>query len=86
MCPESSTTVSIRLASKFIFSQIFSPWLIGLGSAPAAEDDEDRSIPSATRAGPLILVPKYFDCYLLNQTFGYPNCRHKIFDVEQKRG
>jgi len=26
-------------ASKFIFSQIFSPWLIGLGSAPAAKDD-----------------------------------------------
>jgi len=46
-------------ARKFIFSQIFSPWLIGLGSAPAAEDDEDRSIPSGTRAGPLILVPKF---------------------------
>ena len=45
-------------ASKFIFSQIFSPWLIGLGSVPAAEKKEDRSIPSATRAGPLILVPK----------------------------
>jgi len=45
-------------ASKFIFSQIFSPWLIGLGSLPAAEDDEDRSIPSGTRAGSLILVPK----------------------------
>lgn len=46
-------------ASKFIFSQISSPSLIGVGSAPAAEDDEDRSIPPVIRARPLILVPNF---------------------------